>query len=299
MEKIVHQRLLSARSKELLPFRPHACDSKFCDPQNESALIKRGLLVPATHTPGAELIYLCKYGQLHACSPATCTGDGYCTVSGAMDGILYNHNSSYDKRDARTWRLANANPKKRKVHDEKVAEVVDALLYSPKRNKLREDMLKKRAKKVRKDQEAYAKLCIEQHVPFNYLELAMIGSKFDYQVIEVLERNQSRIDQYTSIIMQLQEHITRITGETPQAECITLAVMYKMRQGLRIDDTQILPLDPFLAEHLPLMNDLAQLGLQKRRYTQGEHCIQEMIDTMRKKKLNFQDITIVMAASVK
>ena len=63
-------------------------------------------------------------------------------------------------------------------------------------------------------------------------------------------------------------------------QAITVGTLYVMRQGYKsVDaDVTILPLDPYLAQHLPIMNQLPRFGIEKNSFTKGQRLIHFTLD---------------------
>lgn len=80
----------------------HVCRPSYCDPENESSLIRQGLL---KGPPLTDNVYLCNLGAVHVCTKKSCnlyagSHDNVCPISGLQAGNIY---SSYSKHDGRTW----------------------------------------------------------------------------------------------------------------------------------------------------------------------------------------------------
>jgi hypothetical protein len=86
--------------------------------------------------------------------------------------------------------------------------------------------------------------------------------------------------------------IQKYVGENLNLDAIALGTLYKMQQGIRLEETVILPVDRFLVDHLPLINDLPQFKLDKRKFTRGEKLISQMIDNVKKMKIPLTEIAL-------
>lgn len=80
----------------------HLCHKNKCHPENESDLIRQGLL---KGPPLTKNVYLCDMGAVHVCTARSCElyGNSFsqvCHISGLQTGNIY---SSYSSDDSRTW----------------------------------------------------------------------------------------------------------------------------------------------------------------------------------------------------
>lgn len=276
--------LFKARQKELLPSRLHLCTHEFCQPENGVNLFKRGLLPPG-HYP--EDLFLCKYGQFHQCSLSDCMDNGYCPISGMSDGLIYDCRD-YIRSNPKTFVVKHESAPKK---DDRVETLIETILYSEYRKKINELWWKKQMKLCKKEKDSR----IEESRPINLILSAMIESTYRAQKppLVILEFNQATVRYYTQVILQMYEHVQKLIGEDRvQQDAIALGTLYKMQQGIRVDDTVILPVDRFLVDHLPLINDLPQFKLDKRKFTRGEKLISQMIDNAKKKQVPLNEIAV-------
>ena len=103
-ESVIRMTNARKRMRDLAPIKDgHVCSPHVCLPLNEVAFIGRGLIAPPTI---CEFVYLCRFGNVHVCTPNTCTlflenKHGVCPIS----GIQYQsaQQTDYDKEDWRTW----------------------------------------------------------------------------------------------------------------------------------------------------------------------------------------------------
>ncbi len=287
-------RRLHELKKDLVPTRKkHVCSASTCNPQSEPHL---------TTAPISNNIYLCKYGTLHICSEESCEHYGHsavrtCYISGLQFGSIV---STYSKNDSRTWRKDNVinetvktqveeekkkKPKKHKTLTEqdvmKQAEtIVTNLLYSDCRRKLnaiakarnqieaeeaKEHYIAEQKKKrqLPKFQQIYS---IMAHIKSRRLPL------IDYEV------DPSTIRYYSSIARQVWGISQRYM---PHAKIsfakVCLGMLYKMRQGLKINGRDVLPHDTFLENNLPKLSDIETVfTYQRRNITKGRTHLQEM-----------------------
>jgi hypothetical protein len=280
--------LFKARQKELLPSRVHLCSHEFCQPENGVNLFKRGLL-PESNYP--EDLFLCKYGQFHQCSLSDCMDNGYCPISGMSDGLIYDCRD-YIRSNPKTFIVKPEPISVKRTNDDKIEALVETILYSEFRKKINDMWWKKQMKLCKKEKDAH----VEETRPINLIMAAMIESTYRSQKppLVILEFNQAKVRYYTQVILQMYEHVQKLLGgdDRIQQDAIALGTLYKMQQGIRVDDTVILPVDRFLVDHLPLINDLPQFKLDKRKFTRGEKLISQMIDNAKKKQIPLNEIAI-------
>lgn len=296
MDKKIKSRLYLARSCELINFKHHQCSLKFCNPQNEQNLIDRNLL---KGPPQSSNLFICKYGQFHSCSSELCMIEGYCLVSGMTMGIRHNY-SSYDPNDYRTWESTKDQQKEtttRKDDDilSKIEHLIDNILYSPIRKTISENWKINKTKKCTKERQLFITTCNDRRIPINLIDLAMINSKYSYcdSYLETLDKDLNRLYIYVDFVSQIHSKILKYTNNKPCVESITLAVLYKLQHGIIIDNVELIPIDLYLQANLPLMNDLPQFGIDKKKFTQGERAIQFMYELARNDGANFEELMIV------
>lgn len=278
------EEIFIARLQSALPIfhgtsPPHMCRTGFCDPQNETNLIKRGLLKPPLILPYH--MYICKYGQIHICNEFTCMAEEICPVSGASMGYI-NEYSNYDPNDPRTWEVnkdVKNNPKKRPIEsdtEEKIEYIIEELLYSSKRKKVYEKLYNQAQKNLKKEKNAYLKSCKDGQV--NLIKLAMIITKHSHYKKNALNyhlmKNQILLAKYTSIISDIYERVKKVSNKKVNIESIVLACLYKMQQG---GIPGLLEPDVYLARNLPELAHLHEFGFNKTKFTDGEKLILQII----------------------
>lgn len=253
---------------------PHMCRVGFCNPQNETNLIKRGLLKPPLILPYH--MYICKYGEIHTCDELTCMAEGICPVSGASMGYV-NEYSNYDPDDPRTWEINKERPK-RQLNDEaedKIEYIITELLYSPKRKKIYDNLNAVAQKNFKKEKKAYLKQC-HGHGQINLIKMAMIITKNTQrnEINYILENDPILVTKYTSIIADIYERIKKVSNKKVNLEAVTLACLYKMQQG---GIPGLLEADVYLARNLPELSHLHEFGFNKTKFTDGEKLILQII----------------------
>jgi hypothetical protein len=259
------------------------CSLHTCNPENESALRHRGLIPKDYPLITNDRIYVCNYGVVHECDELTCMNNTVCPISGLSDGFIPTY-SSYDKHDSRTWEK-NIKYKRKNITDDEVYEkaefLVDTMLYSKEhRTKINEKWKKQQLNACKNEKNT----SLKPNLPINLIQLAMIHSKYDGKTLplELLDYDQQKITYYVNLIAQIYKKVQLYNpGEKICIESITLGLLYKMKQGIKMDDITVIPVDIFLVEHLPLMNDLPSC-IDKRKFTKGEKWITMTIDKSRK-----------------
>lgn len=267
------ERIFEARLHEIIPMEHPAepCSVQCCDPQNEMALIRRGLLKGPCECP--EFMYICKYGLIHECSPQSgCMFDGPCLVSGLTEGIVEN------VVDEQSWLQSSTSIKSnvRPTLYSNIENIIETLLYSSVRERIYRDWDKQQSKRLRKYKEVYAQKCYRQGIPTNLIEMAMLE---DHHYIscptrDVLNRDPDRVYAYTKAVADMYEKIQHLyKDERICIESVTLGLLYKMQQGVIVDGKVLIPVDQFLVENLPLINNLNKFGLDKRKIGRGDKFI--------------------------
>jgi hypothetical protein len=280
--------LRSSRIYELLPYRPHNCSAQECDPQNQLTLIKRGLC-PVPYDPLCQDMYICKYGVIHECSRNGCLLEGFCPVSGASSNFDRELND-YNPDDNRTWAssgLVRHNDLSSQSQSsiatiatatrDRAEYIIDTLLYSPVRQKIIDQWNQARNKRVKKEKTAYVSSC--ESYPVNLVHLAMIETIHSrHHSLSILDKDQRVIDHYVHLVMRMYDNIQKVMVGKIDIDSVTLGVLYKMQHGISVDGEQMIQIDPFLAEHLPLQNDLPKFGIEKTKYTKGEKLIHQALE---------------------
>ena len=283
---------------DVKPSIPHNCSIQFCDPLNATGLIKRGLMVSSSHYP--DNLYICKYGQVHECLPATCMAAEVCPVSGASYGVIEEYDF-YDPDDARTWAKPGApnNPtvKRTSAIDpyDRAFGMIDTILYSTHREHVHREWVTQQKKRAKKEKDHYAGECRTTHVPVNLIKLLMIESHAGSNSsggLSILKRDVDVISRYAGYAVQVYRNVQTYVREKISIEAITLAVLYKMQQGMIVNDVTIIPLERFLLEHLPLINDLPKFKINKKLYTAGERLIFLMLENAHKQGKTDEELAI-------
>lgn len=293
--------IVDARRRHCLPFKEHDCSLGFCDPLNELGLMSRGILPHGPPTVPDNL-YVCKYGQTHQCLPEKCMALEVCPISGASYGIIQEY-GCYDPDDSRTWGKAGAPaPGTSAIDSEEISKeercvetLVETILYSKHRERVKNDWNNNQRKRAKKEKDAYCTDCDKRHVPVNLIRLIMIETNHETTSgnLRILKRDATVIARYTGYVMQVYHNVKRyLQLEKVSPEAVTLAVLYRMQQGMVVNDVSIIPLDRFLVDNLPLMNDLPKFKIDKRQYTIGERLIFSMLEAARKQGKTDQELAI-------
>lgn len=274
-EKKSAARLREARFSEIAhPAVPHAeCKTQYCDPQNEQTLIRRGKLAgPALTTH----VYLCKLGQLHVCHAAECCALGPCPVSGMHQGPEY-VTASYDKHDSRTWEshmplTAAKRVSTKESVQSKIETLVSNLLYSHAvRQSVAASMSSATAALARRRRAHYLQQCEQTRTPVNLATLASL-TPMVATTMNTIRYDPEVVARYTDRVLRFAEQCN--VSDKSSVEALTLAVLYKMQQGMN----EALPLDPFLVRHLPPVNELARFKVDKRKLKKGEKMLMALFN---------------------
>lgn len=273
--------LQDAKKPDLKISRVHVCCPQVCNPENESTLKRRGRIPMTNSNITNDLLFICDYGVFHQCDPNVCMLNDVCIISGLSEG----HIPEY-----KTY-----GPKKRlHVNTENITEIIETLvvkiLYSDTRKKINEQWKRQQTKLCNKEKNQR----IDDTLPVNLIALAMVQSEYDRKTLplEILEYEQPRIDNYVQMITQVYEHVKRYQRDKICVESLTLGLLYKMKQGLKIDGVTIIPIDLYLVEHLPLMNNLPKFGIDKRKFTKGEKMINFFIEQARNSGVPLETLAI-------
>ncbi len=326
LKQILHMKDKKIFRPNLFPPHEHVCSINFCEPLNNFGLFKKFEI--SQDFPDS--LYICKYGQVHDCSVENCGYDDPCSVSGIIKEDIVEM-SNYDKNDSRTWskvipkKLISEKkaevlmkkwvgkegpkappfppsapgfpPKKSNyVKDAhfKVEYIVETILYSANRKKINEEKYNIDTKMIKRDKVLYISDCAEKQIPVNLIKLSMIeciptGNVF---ILKILKRDQNIINRYVNMIMQFYNHSVKYLEDKVSPESIALGVLYKMQQGMIVDGVVLIPIEQFLIDHLPLMNDLNKLKIDKKKYTLGERLIFQTFENARKKGVSNQELAL-------
>ena len=286
-------------------YKPHYCDSAFCNPQTIRQLRLSG------QYPGVEdndEIYLCNYRQYHICNANECHCST-CPISGACYGAsLF---SSYSPQDQRTWNVGpedddtpvlrpmpgwehtiqaepSVEPAQKRFRANtsevrnRVETLIERFLYGQERVKINHEFDEQKDKNSRRKKEAYVNQCVKHNRPVNLLEICMMNDHEDSlgAPLEILEKDMQVVHYLTFIVLQVYEIVQRyggINGTQGQGKVdvvsVTVATLYYMRKGYVLDDVTILPVNDLLREHLPIMNYLPKFGVEKRKLLKGEKVV--------------------------
>lgn len=292
--------IVDARRKHCLPFKEHSCSLSACDPLNELGLMSRGIL-PRGPPTVADNLYVCKYGQTHQCLPEKCMALEVCPISGASYGIVQEY-GYYDPDDSRTWSKPGAPAPGTSVIDEGVSKaerrvetLVETILYSKHRERVRNDWNNNQRKRAKKEKDAYCAECDKRRVPINLIRLISIELSCEATSgnLHILKRDTAVIARYTGYVMQVYRNVQRYAQlENVSPEAVALGVLYRMQQGMVVNEVPIIPLDRFLVNNLPLTNDLPKFNIDKKQYTVGENLIFAMLEAARKQGKTDQELAI-------
>lgn len=299
------------------PFVPHECSKEYCEPLNTVGIYR----IFKIKQDFPESLYICKYGQEHDCFKNDCGIDSVCAVSGIIKENIQEY-SDYNKNDSRTWK--SVVPQKylsekkvevlmkkytkeevsKKVKREKkfnssqiqsrIEHIVETILYSLNRKKINEEKYNIHSKKIKREKDFYITECSEKCIPVNLIKLSMMDSKpnANLHIIKILKRDQNVINRYVHLILQFYNHAVKYIEDKVSPEAIALGILYKMQQGMIVDNVILIPLETFLVENLPLMNDLNKLKIDKKKYTLGERLIFQTFENARKHGITNQNLAL-------
>lgn len=296
------ERLLQGkRLREFNNDSSHICYIDICFPETEAMMIKRGALKGSPINK--DHIYICNSGTLHICSPEKCNifdnESGVCPISGRCYGQIY---SSYDKNDYRTYKskplmrpLYNKeeNPvvKKRKYKksipdkdiQSKADNIITKLLFSSERTNYNKRVKQKYVKKSIEEKKLYLEKCYLEHqypllpiliqIDTFYLNRKPPLVEFEYN--EITKKH------YSDIILQTWNRVKPFILKKNiniNLESIILGIIYMMRNGCVVNEIEILPNDPFLLHHLPIINNLGCMGFDKKKVTKGENLLRKAFE---------------------
>lgn len=292
-------------------FRPHGCNRNYCNPQSLFDLTRKG----------NQTIFLCKYRQYHICDEDHC----HC-VSCPISGICYGTNlySAHDSGDQRAWYartdadddptvypmpgyFAVEEPKSTQQEQptftsklnkndasEKIEQIVENLLYSPKRTTINEDHFKQRDKMMQRERDACIASYAQQKKPVNRVHLSMIADRHLSQrpLLVILERDAQLVSHLVDFVLQVCEIVERYTKHKICVTSVTLGVLYMMRQGHTLEGVTLLPMNPQLRDYLPTMNQLSKFGIEKRKLTSGQTMIVFAYDTAIRNGVELRDLCV-------
>lgn len=295
-------------------YKPHSCNRNYCNPQSLFDLTRHG----------NDTVYLCKYRQYHICDRDHCQCV-LCPVSGACwDTHLY---SSYASDDHRTWNVAAEldddpivyimpgyehimQPPTAEVKEQtfvsklnradvsaKIEQIIEKLLYSPKRVTINEDYYKQKDKALHRERDAYIVQCARKGMPVNRMFLTMIADRHqsNQAPMAILERDDELVSHLVNLILQVSEIVERYGQQVQSKICITsivLGVLYTMRQGLVLENVTLIPMSPLLRDHLPIMNHLSKFGFEKQKYTKGHQLIVFAYDTALRQGVELRELCL-------
>lgn len=295
-------------------YKPHSCSRNFCNPQTLFQLTRFG----------NDVIYLCKFRQYHICDESHCHCAS-CPISGICWGT--NMYSSYASDDHRTWNVSAemdddpvvyvmpgyevslqnvVQPAEEVVFTSKlnkmdatgkIEQVLEKLLYSPKRKTINEDYHKQKDKALYRERDAYIVACARDSKPVNRVHLSMIADRHqsNQAPLTILERDDRLVSHLVDCVLQVCETVERYSQQTQSKICvisIALGVLYTMRQGYSLDNVTLIPMSPLLRDHLPIMNHLSKFGLEKQKYTKGHQLIVFAYDNALRQGAELRDLCI-------
>ncbi len=182
----------------------------------------------------------------------------------------------------------------------KIETLIEKLIYSDQRKRINTDWVNMQKKKARREIDVYIAECKDKMIPVNLVKLKMIETSPEYdtsiQHLSILVRDQSIVAKYSNYAIKAFKNVQLYTKEKVCPEAIALTVLYKMQQGMKVNDVIIIPLDHFLVENLPVMNDLPKLKIDKKKYTLGERLLSDMFASARKQGKTDRELAIIEEA---
>jgi len=247
-------------------------------------------------------VYVCTQGVVHVCSNATTcqlwqwdAQHGTCPVSGIQYGG--EATSDYARNDPRTW--AGSAPSQRKTAAaavpaineaerirDRASAMVKQLLYSNARVECNRLELQQNMARGREVQAAYDANQAAHGQPSYWTDRYRIMGRWGTQPLPftIYVFDQVLHDYYVNIITDIWSKVDRYYAvDTPplraDIDCISVAVLYYMRNGLRCQNIRLLPKDDFILLNLPHVNQLHHFGIAKSSITQGEKIIERTFES--------------------
>lgn len=284
------------------PHKEHVCYPHICHPMNEEELVRLGVYPTNERSPFNPYLYLCNHLQVHHCTDELCRHleKGVCPIS----GLAVETQSSFLRADKRTHRVRDGfqssipstpttTTRGRGAGDDEinpiqdqVSLIIETLLFSntirAQVNALNTEELDKeyRGGKIRD----YLNSCTINHQPVNRVFLRMIKDEWAWRRFQrelpILDQPIDIVQHYTMLVMTFLGHIqhTRVS-----IQCVTLWILYRMRNGYRLDDVTIIPVDPYMARNLPPMKRLPLFGYPRNSITKGKSIIQHVLDQAKRR----------------
>jgi hypothetical protein len=263
--------LYEAKKQYIKQLKGHkVCSREICCPENESALKTKGLIRSNDYKTN-DLLFLCNYGKFHECTKKRCLEGQICPISGLGDLPVIEKDNFFINENSK-----RARPTETDIIYQEAETLIEKLLYSDEREKINKQWKQHQQKLCNKEKNN----AVDNDFPVNLIQLAMIESKYNKKELplEILEYDPHRIAGYAQLALRLYENVSHYVVDRMCIESLTLALLYKMKSGLKIDGITIIPIDLFLLENLPLMNDLPKFGINKKHFTKGEKAIDAAIN---------------------
>lgn len=287
----------------------HVCDAKFCS--------------PVAITGAKNNLYICKYGVMHECGPGSCQlgaqnacGEYVCPVSGMVvdtkEDVTFGKNPEMqhwvviDPNNNARYGTKRARPQETLM--QKVSEKTSTMLNSLFRGgERRKAVQKKRSRWLRRcDQQQSKYLQIQKcaNVFNNMQDLLRINSNLaqkhftHYTIFE--EDGQVPFAVMQEVIEQVwQKSIVPFYGNLnlhktvqdapsrPNLTYTTLAILYYMKTGhYNTEGQTIIPRNAFVAEHLPLEQDLEDFGFVLSRVKPAKDLLLRFFECAQKSFMN-------------
>lgn len=294
----------------------HVCDAKFCSPVAISGAAALG-------GSAKNNLYICKYGVIHECGPGSCQlsapnscGEYVCPVSGMVvdtkEDVTFGKNPDMqhwvviDPNNSARYGTKRARPEETLI--QKVSGKTSTMLNSLFRGgERRKAVQKKRSRWLRRCEQQQSKYLQTQkcaNACNNMQDLLRINSNlaqkhfthytiFEEDGLVPFAAMQEVIEQVwqKSIVPfygNLNLHKTvQDAPSRPNLTYTTLAVLYYMKTGhYNTEGQTIIPRNAFVADHLPLEQDLEDFGFVLSRVKPAKDLLLRFFECAQKSFMN-------------
>lgn len=250
-----------------------------------------------TNDSNSKYVYVCEYGVVHECGPGSCQlatlsshGEHVCPVSGMVIDVV--EDVTFGKNpEMQHWVVIDPNnntkygtkrPRTEKSLTEKislkVSEILGKLFCGTERRRAVHNKRTRWLRRCEQQQSKYLQTQKGQHQCYNMQEFLRIKSNLaqkyftNYTIFAgddsvPLARIQSSVEQVWAKAIEpfygeLNLHKTVQDAPTrPNLTYTTLAILFYMKTGYsNTEGHTIIPRDAFVAEHLPLEQDIENFG---------------------------------------
>lgn len=187
------------------------------------------------------------------------------------------------KRKKQLYRPAENEEYQSPMLLERAQAIVRTLLFSKYRRIINGNAKRQNMRMRDKHREEYLKQCKTSRQAPVLTDLIRFDCYFSALPLPLAELDQDEdiVVNYSHIIHHVWNVVAKFAendeddtdGPKLCFESVALGTLYTMRQGFRYNNVELLPKDPFLLYHLPIINDLTRFGFQKKKITRGEKLI--------------------------